>query len=67
MTAFNALMESLIALMIAQGGQEALSHIRDSQKQLDEFGAYWDRQSLDYNPLVFEAPSPADGDMTEKE
>jgi DNA-binding MurR/RpiR family transcriptional regulator len=33
--------ETLVALMVQEGGETALSAIRDAEKQLNEFDAYW--------------------------
>lgn len=54
MTALSAVVESVIALMIAQGGEEVVESVRESKAQLDEFGAYWESQSPVYAPLNFD-------------
>ncbi|WP_417793420.1 MurR/RpiR family transcriptional regulator [Terasakiella pusilla] len=51
-TASTALVESLIAIMIAKGGEDLLDVVAESRAQLDEFEAYWEVQSQT-PPLLF--------------
>lgn len=44
-TASMALAESLIAIMIAKGGEDLLNVVAQSKAQLDEFEAYWEVQN----------------------
>lgn len=50
-TATTALVESLIAIMIAKGGEDLLDVVAESKAQLDEFEAYWEVQSQTPPPL----------------
>ena len=36
-----ALVQTLLALLVARGGKQALEAIEQSERQLDWFGAYW--------------------------
>jgi DNA-binding MurR/RpiR family transcriptional regulator len=40
-TALTALVQSLLALLVTRGGKRAISAIEASERQLDQFGAYW--------------------------
>lgn len=50
-TASTALVESLIAIMIAKGGEDLLDVVAENKAQLDEFEAYWEMQSQTPPPL----------------
>ena len=36
-----ALVQALLALLVARGGKQALDSIEQSEQQLEWFGAYW--------------------------
>ncbi|WP_176787607.1 MurR/RpiR family transcriptional regulator [Roseospirillum parvum] len=52
-----ALVQMLLALLVARGGEAALANLRHSQEQLDRFDAYWRRPRRGLRGAAGEPPS----------